>query len=680
MPAGYTEIRYNDIILRDVLTKSFDQKPVLDADGQTLLYHRFTVVAQGYFVSGSEPSRTVEIEQEPRSLHDTAGARYGYLADNISAERKPFQMTVGVGGPQPRVILYCEPPPATTGVLESSSQLYEYYDRNGGPRVRNVQIDEIVANETFRVNVTFEICLRPYSDCESPSANPLYHYQRAYGVISNRWSCVDVTDEHRYTTRTYQGMLTFSSPSINPHEFRYLCLPPLHEGFMRKKMDFVAQEDGLRLKYTILDEQVTVTPPGMGTEFSDGTSMRVSQRETVGKMATYVLTNLDITLHGTPHTNRKELFLIAAVYADAKLAMWHLIRPVDPPQPGEEEKPATVYVESYVMHEEYDTGNLNQVSLSIQIRRTPDSETGRFGMLRTVAQNFGNEVNGGLMAGATQDERLQAFLQDYNQYQSWGNRTWPSGIHPAEAPQITGVSTVAAALAVHLQGECSLDFSICAGIKVGKTDSGNVGNTRVNQLRASRASCPNPTMNFAVRSNVPDLDSEYMSEDHKANVYEEYRIESEYRKDQLTIPVPIARPVDSYSSGPPPLTSRDDSNAHTAFIALGPSQNMRVVNVKATRWGSAPKLPRPFSEFVDDDGVRNVLLKHHILPMAPELTGNKDLRVFSVEAEYVYALSHEPKRLLTGVPEYESTTRDGLKQFVLPTTDLYAGRDVEYTV
>lgn len=679
MANGYTEVRYNDVVLRDCLTTAFEQKPVFSPDGQTMLYHKFTVSVQGWFLSGEGESSTVEIEQTPRSPYVTAGNRYASLADNIAKERCKFEMRVGVGGPAPTRILYAEPPPATAGILNSSSTLFEYYDRNGGPRVSSLNIEEITANETFKVNVTFEICIRPY-DCPNGGVSAsewVRRAQRAYGVLSNRWTCVDMTDENRFTTRTYSGQLTLSAPAINPHDFRYLCLPPLHEGFMRKHMEFAAQEDGLKLRYSIRDEQVTVTPVGTGQQSGDSTYMRVSQKEVIGEMSNQVMTHFSIILRGTPFTSRKTLIRIAAVYADAKLALFQLVKPLDDP-----DQKKAVRVRSYVMHEEFDSAKINQVTLSIVLERHPDAETGVRGMLSQVTQNFGNEVTGGDLAFSTDRPELEEFLADYDHRRSYGNRqsTVAGGlggpVTTEEKPLAVGVTGITAALAVHLQNECTMDFSICAGV------TGEFDGTRATQIKDSRGACSTPTIAFVRRRNIPDLANENLSAADRENAYQAYSIESEYTDDQLLAAMPIARSVDPhYSPGSTstPFVPVNPATAQTAFIRLGPPQNKRVVRVSATRWGKVPQLPPPHTQFTDADGVQYALMSKRTLPVSPVLTGNQDMRLFTVEAEYTYAMSHDPKTLKPGVPEYESGVRGGLAQFVIPVSELNSGRPIEYT-
>jgi len=705
MAAGYTEIKYNDVVLQECLTKEFHQEPVWDTDGQTLLYHKFTVTVQGYFVSGIDtvsnggtppvytpvPSATVEIESVPRTDDTTAGGRYYELADSITARRKTFIMTVGKGGVAEQIILQAYPAvggPAAPGqaqgegvadkVLDINSSLYEYYDRNGGPRVRNLKIDELVANETFRVNVTFEVCIRP--PIEYLSGGPMAQVQRAYGVLSNRWSCVDTIDQHRFTTRMYQGQITLSSPFMSPHEFRYLALPPIEPGMQRRHIEFAAQADGLKLRYSIRDEESTVTPIGTGKPGEDSVHMAVTQDENVAQFATHVITNFTITLSGGPNANRKMLLRMAAVYADAKLALSTFVKPL---AAGEDVRKRAVFIESYRMSEEYDSLKTNKVRLSIQIRRNPDKFDMKNGTLvKHVTENFGNEVDGPQLAAATTDPALATALNDYNPLLSWGNRTFPTSYLDDETPPIEGTIAAGAALACHLQSVNTTDFSMCSGMPANED--------RIEQLRKSR-NCTEPAaVTGGIRRTIADLEAEALSPTHKENVYERQKLESEYREIDLVAPLPVAREADpfSYGSGgtgespsqnPVPNQAINDSTRQTRFIQLAPPQVTRIVRIEAKRWGAAPRLPDPMTSFTDKDGVGHSLLKKHVNVPAPQLNGNHDTRVFVVHAEYVYALSHSPKQYLTGVPDFESGEIDGVEQFVIPVKDLYsADNGVDY--
>jgi hypothetical protein len=708
MPAGYTEIKYNDVVLKECLTKQFLQEPVWDKDGQTLLYQKFTVTVQGYFVSGSHtettgggsgvttevPSPTVEIESVPRTGYKTAGKRYGYLADNISARRKKFVMTVGKGGLAEQVILRADPPPGgtkvpgtgpgegpTDAVLATGTPLYEFYDRNGGPRVRNLQIDEIVANETFRVNVTFEVCIRP-EPTEYIGSGSMGQVQRAYGVLSNRWSCIDSVDKHRYTTRTYQGQIVLSSPFMNPHEFRFLALPPIEPGMMRKQIEFAAQADGLRLSYTIKDEEVTATPIGTGKEASDGVHMHVTQDENIAQFGTHVITNFTITLAGTARTDRKELMRMAAVYADAKLALHTFVKPLDNANENR-----AVLIESYRISEEFDSGKTNKVRLAIQIRRhkSEDPEK-KGGMLKQVFENFGNDVDGTHLAGAAKDPALSLALRDYDRLRSWGNRKFPSSYLDDEIPAIEGTMSFAAALSCHLQSINTYDFSMCTGVPPNQT--------RTEQLRDSRYCDATTQVRGTVRNHTPLMKDEAYSAKNQENCYQSERVESEYREDEVVVAVPVAREADQFVWGsggsggtggtpqnPVPNQAINNATTQTKFIQLAPPQCLRIVRIEATRWGAAPRLPPPMTSFEDKDKVGHSLVKKHVNVAAPRLTGNGDMRVFTIHAEYVYAMSHSPKQYLTGIPDYESGNVDGITQFVLPVGGLFSSdRGMDYEV
>jgi len=426
-----TSIQYGDILLRDCATRLFEQKTEFDSDGITAKFYTYRVSVVGYFVTNSQAGfEGPAIDTTGGTGPMPAGARYTTLREALTTPRLPFRMTTGTGTAQQTTILEALPAPENPGNYTPGQTLSENLDRNGGPKVVSLQIQDIYANKTFRVNVTFEISLRPLCGVSAGADVP----QMAYGVISNRWSCSDNIDSNRFTTRTYNGELTLSSPTINPHEFRFLCLPPLAEGFRRADMEFVGQKDNLKLRYMIRDEQVTVSAPGFGNEFSDGTEIEVRQEDNVAQMATFVTTHLSVKLKGGPRAQRRTLVQIAAAYVDAKLQLHRQVRPLDEPR-----APRNVFVESYVLQEEFGTSKTNQVGISIILKRTPDSEEyAQERLVKNVLKTFGNEVNGAALAGVTEDPVLTAFLVDYNHLQSYGNRTYPSGVLPNETPQPYG--------------------------------------------------------------------------------------------------------------------------------------------------------------------------------------------------------------------------------------------------
>jgi hypothetical protein len=709
MSYGKTIIKYNDVVLTDVLTKEFRQDVKWSDDGHTMLYHKFTIVAQGYFVSGHvdgflengqiDPavSPTVDIEQVPRSGLLTATARYAFLADNLAAHRKKFEMKVGVSSTAPgELLLRADPlPDAPTGILQSTSALFEFYDRNDGPRVNNLTIDQLTP-ETYRVNVTFEICLRPYECDYIPGGVTNALAQRAFGVICNRWSCADNIDETRAVTRRWQGQITLSDPRINPHEFRWLCLPPLDDGMQRTQMEFVASEDNLKFRYVIQDEERTVSPIGMGTDITDTVYMKVRQSDSVMKFGAHVVTHFDIYLKGTVRTSRWEMAKMAAVYADAKLNLATFIKPLD----DNGKVDVGVIIESYTLEESFDSHRQNEVKLSMKFRRIPDKDNGKIlGMITGLTNNFGNEVRGVDMAARTSDPFMQQFLIHYNQFQSWGNRLW-NGARDDEHGSITGTHKISAAIAVALQNECTLRFDMCNGTvgafsTVGSPTDNDYydrqanSSLRVAQLKESAASCP-PSIRLAytIRRELPDMGTRYLSDADRKGLMSHHRSERTVSAEQLAVALPIASALpEPYTTGQSyPNPAITNSSALSSFVRVGPAQHMLTITIEATREGRSPTMPKIYEEYTDSDGVGHILISQQITPSQPEINGNMSSRQYTLRAVLKYAMTHAPKTWLTGISPAENPQKKDpvtgvltgyVDPFVLSAADLFDG-DIDY--
>jgi hypothetical protein len=717
MSYGKTIIKYNDVVLTDVLTKEFRQDVKWSDDGHTMLYHKFTIVAQGYFVSGHPDGwiyqtvipaviPTVDIEKVPRSGLLTATERYAFLSDNLTAHRKKFEMRVGVTSTQQgELLLYAHPrPDAPVGVIDrTGTTLFEYYDRNDGPRVSGLTIDQLTA-ETYRVNVTFEICLRPF---ECDPASEIYHpgsadglsaaAQRVFGVICNRWSCADNIDETRAVTRRWQGQITLSDPRINPHEFRWLCLPPLDEGMQRTQMEFVASEDNLKFRYVIQDEERTVSPIGMGTDATDTIYMKVRQSDSIMKFGTHVITNFDIYLKGTVRTNRLEMARMAAVYADAKLDLATFIKPLD----DDGKQKVGVIVESYTLEEAFDSHRQNEVKLSMKFRRIPDKDNGGIvGMITGLTNNFGNEVRGADMEKRTTDPIMKNFLRHYDHFQSWGNRLW-NGDRPDETGSITGTHKISAAIAVALQNECTLRFDMCNGT-VGAFSVAQLAanpdynkqadsSLRVQQLKESRDSCPtNIRLTYGIRRTLPDLKSRRVADADRDGMMTHHRSERTHSTEQLGVALPIASALpEPYTTGQSyPTPEINSSSALSSFVRVGPAQHVLTISIEATREGRSPTMPKIYEEYTDSDGVGHMLISQQITPSQPEINGNMSSRQYTLRAVLKYAMTHAPKKWLTGIsPTENPQTRDSITgelvgyidPFVLSAEDLFDG-DIDYYV
>lgn len=660
MTFGYTEVSYNDVVITDCQTLNFEQTKVLDpTDGQTPLYDRFRVTVQGYFVSG--PS-SIQVDAPGYPTSTNAAERYTQLRNALMEKRRPFLMTCGKGS-EPVVVLQAIP------VDTADQALTPITDRNDGPTPSDVTVTHITGSQTFRIVATWDIHLRP------PCLSRNIDETDDFGVLSNRWACIDSIGDQRQTVRTYQGQLTLSQPLRNPHEFRGLVLPPLPLGMMRKQMEFAAQPDNLKLRYTIRDEEVTQTPLGLGSHETDGTYLHVSQSEQVEKHATQAVTTLDVLLKGTVRTSRKVLAKMAIAYADAKLLLSNFIRPLNG-VPNEQDN--AVIVLGYRLFEEFDSGSLNQVRLQIAVQRLPFGGNGATSrLINQVFATFGNRVEGHHLAAVTSDAQFAQFLSVYNSLASWGNRVDINGNW--EYPHMEGTASMTGAIAAYLQASCTRTFDMYLGNQIDTARTAAVAN--------SVGVSPPAAVSYAEVFELPDMSNSYMSAESQQSVYEHYSIESVYTTTENVVPLAIAGPADDYyypggTSGPPPQATLSPGVARdtTAFARLTPPQTLRTLRVEASRNGETPRLPKPFTSFQDEDGIRHVLIARTSNNQAPQLSGNLGNRQFVVQAELHYALSRPPKQYRTGIPDHDSATSGGVSQFIIPTSELYSSdRGTDYS-
>jgi len=55
---------------------------------------------------------------------------------------------------------------------------------------------------------------------------------------------------------------------MSAHAFRDIVLPPLQAGLRRNSMDFLVDEIGLNVEYTIIDKEVHYSPPKPATTWN----------------------------------------------------------------------------------------------------------------------------------------------------------------------------------------------------------------------------------------------------------------------------------------------------------------------------------------------------------------------------------------------------------------------------
>jgi len=265
-----TNLYYNGVMLRNVWIRDFEQTPIRDDSGTDILHQRFFVsvetVVNPLIVRGVIDSLGLASAGRPISP-STAGEALASARRFLAEDRGNFLLEM-----EGRTI------------LTSSAAT----DANNGPKVIHLRTIQ-VSPETIKIQFAIEICK---IDCtEQPSA-----------VISNRWSCVDDTDDLRRITRTWRGKLRVSNAVKNPQDFRGLCIPVLQKGWRRTRLHFVGEANALELGYEVTDVQMI----GEAAP-SPGLKMSYTHTEALGQVGNLNTGDMVVRIDGGAGADKREM-------------------------------------------------------------------------------------------------------------------------------------------------------------------------------------------------------------------------------------------------------------------------------------------------------------------------------------------------------------------------------------
>jgi hypothetical protein len=299
-----TTVIYNNITLRNVLTRRFDQTCEYDDSHTDLLFHKFTVSVRGYVHGYATPINNMGIT--PINQLGVAESEVA-IRQALAEPRREFKMLVGES-----ILLHVRAAhdPGTSYPAQSVPNPRTIADGtwladlNNGPKPTSVTVTNIVGSSLMVVEFTLELhCL----DCPSANANQS-------GVLNNRWSVRDTIDESWLTTRTVTGRLRVTNPVMNPQSFRGWVVPPLQAGFIRQSIDIATTTDGLTLEYTVTDRETVASPPDPAIKWT-------GQHAAISEDGSSVFEEFQITVWGDKYTPKLELIRVAALVSEQRLGL-----------------------------------------------------------------------------------------------------------------------------------------------------------------------------------------------------------------------------------------------------------------------------------------------------------------------------------------------------------------------
>ncbi|MBE41887.1 MAG: hypothetical protein CL480_11380 [Acidobacteria bacterium] len=247
-----TNISYNGITLRDVLTESIDQQLVKEPTGVDPLYVKVHVSVTTLFHMSNVDGLGLNLGSA-----GTLASGYNQVIERLMQPRRHFEMTVGDG-----VLFDVAAGHTRPGIhSQGAGRLPQnQLDVNHGP-VTTVKVLDIVSAQSMRIQFGITMCL-PY--CSEPGQQP-------GGVISFRfWIAEDIDCADWTTTRVYHGRIRVADLSKNVllelrRNYRF---PALQRAFKRRKITLNQSTDGLELEFSITDQEQWAVAPAPATEWS----------------------------------------------------------------------------------------------------------------------------------------------------------------------------------------------------------------------------------------------------------------------------------------------------------------------------------------------------------------------------------------------------------------------------
>ena len=475
-----TFLTYNGVVLRNVLTRSFQQEAVYDDSGTDLLFYRFSIAVTGYLSAGT--AVTTSGVTYPRTGATPDG--YTYASEQhvavrslLGKPRQSFELRMGAAddGTGGHVMLQAD--------AMGRGTIPDQADLNNGPKPRSVKVTQVVSGQTLEVEFEIEVCVLECGGAVTGIGN-------TSGVLSNRWSVADTVDSNFFTTRTFTGRLRTITARINAMGLRNWVVPRLEPGFKRQTMTFRVTEDGLNLEYTIVDKEVAFSPPRPATEWS------YRYTEGVGS-SKLIESSVEIMLGTSRSIDKKALFRIAVSIIKARLFQGEL-------------STDNAILLSLDLTDEYSEGS-NRIHATARVRRHKTMGPDKL-QIGVAVGNLGRPIeNADLVAAA---------VPFYDSDRSYG-------ANPGEPIYVQGPIPIVAAWSAHLQDPCD-EYHRNAAAEPSdyvnwETDNGS-----------------DAEVDATIVETLPGDPVGYTSEEHETAIYTHFQLQNRYLKNPNRVQMPVA--------------------------------------------------------------------------------------------------------------------------------------------
>ncbi|GAB6165620.1 hypothetical protein JCM19992_16200 [Thermostilla marina] len=280
-------------------------------------------------------------------------------------------------------------------------------DVDRGPKPQGVDVHTFARN---LVAVTWSVRIKqiPWDRLGRPLPPKTGTRGHSEPVLSNRWSLTESVDHNGFVTKTIVGQIRVAAPVPEWQVLaRLFAVPPLERSFRRDSMEYGIEQDGVTVRYRIVDRQVHTSAP------YPATNLDLEHTEHIANLGYEVLSECRVTLEGPIWANKSHLIARAAQLLLDRLAIDRFRGDFG----------RTWFLDSLTLTEYIGTGN--RVSATMRIKRFPLGDDGKTGLAGTAAKAFwrvlklisdiptgGARTFGDMLAEKLKDAILEAFDED----------------------------------------------------------------------------------------------------------------------------------------------------------------------------------------------------------------------------------------------------------------------------
>ena len=723
-----THVYYNGVLLRDCETIEHQSLIEYDESNTHARFIRTRITVASTLISVYSPG--VSTPQLPAAQHsstiqippitdETMVGRFEEILQLLSEPRKDFWYAVNAVNDTPpaevngvqipkevnvasyRLVLVATgiipkppvvsedpeappPPPPTDRYVQLfgnnlTVERVNVLDANAGPKPMGIDVREVMGGQLMRVQATFEIC-RVLSKPVDDIADPVYDAQRARGIISNTWSCIDSMDDDGNVQHVIKGEIRLKDQRYKPNAMRMFAFPLAFPYARVVDRQYSTDESGLLLRYEFTMKHAGAAPPPGVRKFEADyvESVRIGQKgPCTARMNITVWGWQHRSLDGDIAINDREKTQKRLLLRGIHTILWSRIRGINKnwlpdPIPG-----ATGTTTQLVSCDVFEKVGHPKLTMSVVVSYTDEDQSEFANRVRNMGNSFFIDVNGPAPQGFQPydprwwpiDNEWGRLLNEDAANPNFRNAAYPyaSKGEPNKSDYFTGY--------YHSAGSQRHTLPRLTGRTVNGDDAssewakpgGYTPSTAVPPAEDTEATAvvhpvtfnatlltpsvnlngyivmgPLPPVEDASNTGVTDVQS-------TAFCYVQWNSEIKSDTNQGMVALPLSQPRDipqaklaSYGAG------FYQGKECSVTVRLHAPLTQRIVSGTATRNNTSPQIPDPLKQFLHYEGsgttkvITNVetLMSKEIVMENPVLLADKCTRQYTLSFRYVYSLSN----------------------------------------